>query len=54
MPARPTSFAHYPVRGRTEFLDNAPTILDVTLRDGSYAADFQFTAADARNICGEL
>ncbi|MBV8856080.1 MAG: 4-hydroxy-2-oxovalerate aldolase [Acidobacteria bacterium] len=35
-------------------MDNLPTILDVTLRDGSYAVDFQFTADDTRNICGEL
>ena len=37
-----------------DFMDNAPTILDVTLRDGSYAVDFQFSAADTRNICDEL
>lgn len=32
----------------------APTILEVTLRDGSYAIDFQFTASDTAMIAGEL
>jgi 4-hydroxy 2-oxovalerate aldolase len=32
----------------------SPTILDCTLRDGSYAINFQFTAADTRIIAGEL
>ena len=31
-----------------------PKILDCTLRDGSYVVDFQFTAADTRNISREL
>lgn len=31
-----------------------PTILETTLRDGSYAINFQFTAADTALICGEL
>lgn len=29
-------------------------LLDCTLRDGSYAIDFQFTAADTREIAGQL
>lgn len=32
----------------------APRILEVTLRDGSYAIDFQFTAADTATIAGAL
>lgn len=32
----------------------APTILEVTLRDGSYMIDFQFTARDTAVICREL
>jgi 4-hydroxy-2-oxovalerate aldolase len=32
----------------------APKILEVTLRDGSYAINFQFTAADTALICREL
>jgi 4-hydroxy-2-oxovalerate aldolase len=37
-------------------LDNlkGPTILECTLRDGSYANDFQFTASDTRQICAAL
>lgn len=31
-----------------------PTILEVTLRDGRYAINFQFTARDTALICGEL
>lgn len=30
------------------------TLMEVTLRDGSYAIDFQFTASDTAIICGEL
>lgn len=33
---------------------NKPTIMEVTLRDGSYAIDFQFTASDTAIICSEL
>lgn len=32
----------------------APTILEVTLRDGSYAIDFQFTERDTRVVSAEL
>lgn len=32
----------------------APQILECTLRDGSYALDFQFTAEDTRKIAGTL
>lgn len=32
----------------------APTILEVTLRDGSYVINFQFTASDTAVICREL
>jgi 4-hydroxy 2-oxovalerate aldolase/long-chain acyl-CoA synthetase len=31
-----------------------PQILEVTLRDGSYVIDFQFTASDTARICSEL
>jgi len=31
-----------------------PLILDTTLRDGSYAINFQFTASDTAILCGEL
>lgn len=31
-----------------------PVLLDCTLRDGSYAVDFQFTADDTRSICAGL
>src|SRR5437899_2184478 len=31
-----------------------PTILDCTIRDGSYAIDFKFTAADTALIAGLL
>lgn len=31
-----------------------PTIMEVTLRDGSYAIDFQFTFRDTQIICREL
>jgi 4-hydroxy 2-oxovalerate aldolase len=31
-----------------------PALLEVTLRDGSYAIDFQFTAADTATLCAEL
>jgi len=31
-----------------------PKILDTTLRDGSYANDFQFTAGQTRSLCQEL
>ena len=31
-----------------------PALLEVTLRDGSYAIDFQFTAADTATLCREL
>jgi len=34
--------------------EGRPQIMDVTLRDGSYAIDFQFTAADTRLIAGAL
>ena len=33
---------------------NTPEILETTLRDGSYAIDFAFTAADTAVICAEL
>ncbi len=33
---------------------NTPEILDTTLRDGSYAINFQFSAADTSQICSEL
>lgn len=33
---------------------NAPAILETTLRDGSYAIDFKFTASDTSIICGAL
>jgi 4-hydroxy 2-oxovalerate aldolase len=32
----------------------APDILEVTLRDGSYLIDFQFTAEDTANIASSL
>lgn len=32
----------------------APTILDTTLRDGSYVINFQFTASDTAIVCHEL
>lgn len=35
-------------------MNNEPRILDTTLRDGSYAINFQFTAADTEIICSEL
>lgn len=35
-------------------MTTAPTILEVTLRDGSYAINFQFTATDTTLICREL
>ncbi len=35
-------------------LSAAPAILDCTLRDGSYAINFQFTAADTRTIAKAL
>lgn len=31
-----------------------PKLLDCTLRDGSYAVDFQFTTTDTENIVQEL
>ena len=31
-----------------------PTILETTLRDGSYVLNFQFTASDTAILCGEL
>ena len=31
-----------------------PALLEVTLRDGSYVIDFQFTAADTATLCAEL
>ena len=31
-----------------------PTILETTLRDGSYVLNFQFTVADTSEICREL
>ena len=34
--------------------DKTVKILEVTLRDGSYAIDFKFTASDTALICGEL
>ncbi len=34
--------------------DNGPNILDVTLRDGSYLIDFQFTAQDTAMIASAL
>jgi 4-hydroxy-2-oxovalerate aldolase len=34
--------------------DTIPDILDVTLRDGSYLIDFQFTAEDTSNIAAAL
>ncbi len=37
-----------------KILNNRPKILEVTLRDGSYAIDFRFTAADTEVICSEL
>jgi len=33
---------------------NKTTLLDCTLRDGSYAINFQFTSEDTRNICVAL
>ena len=33
---------------------NKAEILDCTLRDGSYANHFQFTALDTKNICTGL
>ena len=29
-------------------------IMDVTLRDGSYAINFQYSVADEKNICSSL
>src|SRR5205823_1479586 len=40
------------VRLRREM--RSPRILETTLRDGSYAIDFQFTARDTELICREL
>lgn len=34
--------------------NRSPDILECTLRDGSYAIDFQFTAEDTKNIAGRL
>ena len=34
--------------------DASPDILEVTLRDGSYLIDFQFTAEDTANIAAAL
>ena len=34
--------------------DASPNILEVTLRDGSYLIDFQFTAEDTANIAAAL
>ena len=34
--------------------DPVPDVLDVTLRDGSYAHDFQFTAEDTANLVAAL
>ncbi len=35
-------------------IKTAPRIMEVTLRDGSYVINFQFTAADTRQIAGSL
>lgn len=44
-----------PAKPKIDLRDGTPLrILETTLRDGSYAIDFQFTARDTAIICGEL
>ncbi|HEY9163226.1 MAG TPA: hypothetical protein VIN57_01355 [Magnetovibrio sp.] len=39
---------------QTMLIDNKPTILDTTLRDGSYVVNFQFTAQDTQTLSRAL
>lgn len=38
----------------TNYVLESPTVMEVTLRDGSYLINFEFTVADTELICGRL